>query len=415
MNRRVLALMLPIMVACSDDPTGPGPGIGAWVDVAAGSAHACALGSEGGVLCWGSNGSGQTGQVVGPVLKPARVSSDVGFVEIDAGGDTTCGLTAVGEIHCWGNNALGQFGDESRLNSHQPTRVGGGLAWSDLSVGTYHVCGIDADRRAVCWGGDRWDSVLGYPATKVCNAPAFEPTWPCQDQPLVDLSPEGFDWVEAGLYQTCAGSLGGGAVCWGTNNLGQLGTTTSRECFRNDPLHPSTQPCSRVPIAPDGVAIDHALPGSTHTCGLAGTDVYCWGALMLNFGQLGDGSLDGAAAPVSVAEGGPWRSVYTSHGANIHTFSCGIEEGGSALCWGANRLGQLGSGDPETCGLTDNPCRTTPTPVEGGHVFLDLALGAEFACGLTTDNEIVCWGQNDQGQLGDGTTTPRYEAAPVVF
>ena len=408
-----LVVIVMVVAGCSDDPLGPEARVGEWSQVAVGASHACGLTDAGEVFCWGATGSGQAGQTTGPVTEPSRLESDLVFGEIAAGGDTSCGISREGRLYCWGNNALGQLGDGTRRNAFLPVPVSEELTWEAVSVGTYHVCGIEEGGSLHCWGGDRWDSALGYPAWGECQAPAFEPTWPCQDALAPDLSPGTFEWVEAGLYQTCAGD-GSGAVCWGTNDAGQLGTSTSELCAGNDPLHPSDRPCSRGPAAPDGQALDHIAPGATHSCGIAGDQAYCWGGLVLNFGQVGDGSLAGAAAPVAVASGGPWRSVFPSSEAHIRTFSCGLEEGGAARCWGANRFGQLGSADAPSCGDSSVPCRDTPTPVDGGYVFETLALGAEFACGLAVDGTIVCWGQNSDGQLGDGTLTARHEPRPVA-
>lgn len=179
--------------------------------------------------------------------------------------------------------------------------------------------------------------------------------------------------VEAGLYQTCAGGTGVAAACWGTNDAGQLGAQTTQLCVANDPLHPNDRPCSKAPLVPDGVPLARASPGSTHTCGVDGMGgAFCWGGQILNFGQVGNGTLDGASAPVPVSAGGPYAAVYTSHGPHIRTFSCGLGSDGGALCWGANRWGQLGSGPSPDCGNTNVPCRPDPTPAAGGYSFVSL-------------------------------------------
>ena len=193
-----------------------------------------------------------------------RVETNLSFAAIAGGGDTTCGLTAGGALHCWGLNLLGALGDGSGQNSYLPVPVGGGISWSSVSVGTYHVCGVDTLGEVRCWGGDRWDVVLGRLAGSECPAPLFEPTWPCEAAPNPLLSAGTYDWVEAGLYQTCAGA-GGEAVCWGTNDAGQLGAATSQLCPGNDPLHQSERPCSRAGLAPDGPPLSHVVPGTTHS------------------------------------------------------------------------------------------------------------------------------------------------------
>jgi alpha-tubulin suppressor-like RCC1 family protein len=406
-----VALLLAVCfsLACGD-ATGPEAVPTSWAQVVAGRAHACGLTDHGVVFCWGDTTSGQAGQPWGPVTSPRSVQADVTFTGIAAGGDTTCGVSGQGSLFCWGNNALGQAGDGTRLNSYQPVAVAGGLEWSTVSVGTYHVCGIDTQRRLHCWGGDRWSVALGYPPFNDCTAPRFEPTWPCSDTPIPDFSDGTYDWIEAGLYQTCAGTNGGNAVCWGTNDHGQLGATADRECMSNDPLHIPSVACSPAPLAPEGASLSRIHPGTTHGCGLDTQGlILCWGGLRLNFGQIGNGSFDGSPTPVPVGAGGPYTAVYASHESDVRTFSCGIEQGGGARCWGGNRQGQLGSGQSPPCGPGGLPCRDVPTAVGGNHSFQALALGAEFACGLNTDREILCWGTNAGGQLGDGTQTSRSE------
>ena len=91
--------------------------------------------------------------------------------------------------------------------------------------------------------------------------------------------------------------------------------------------------------------------------------------------------------------------------------SCAIVGGGgvpdgTAFCWGANSSGQLG-----------NPAipwashAAVPMPVSGGHTFAFIAVSDHSSCALAASGEAYCWGDNDAGQLGDGTTTDR--DAPV--
>jgi len=79
--------------------------------------------------------------------------------------------------------------------------------------------------------------------------------------------------------------------------------------------------------------------------------------------------------------------------------TCGLTIMGFAYCWGGNNIGQLGDGTTIT--------RLTPSPVQGGLRFVQLTAGGGFACGLTDTHEAYCWGGNDMGNLGDGTTVQR--------
>lgn len=84
--------------------------------------------------------------------------------------------------------------------------------------------------------------------------------------------------------------------------------------------------------------------------------------------------------------------------------TCGVTTGSLAYCWGRNNAGQLGDGSTTR--------RLRPTAVAGGLKFLMVTAGAEYTCGVTTDNRAFCWGDNAAGQLGDGSTTQRLK--PVV-
>jgi alpha-tubulin suppressor-like RCC1 family protein len=75
------------------------------------------------------------------------------------------------------------------------------------------------------------------------------------------------------------------------------------------------------------------------------------------------------------------------------SFACGLTVSGLAYCWGLNNYGQLGDGTTEN--------RLTPVLVSGGLTFTELSAGIDQVCGVTK-TAAYCWGQNDRGQLGDG-------------
>ena len=91
-------------------------------------------------------------------------------------------------------------------------------------------------------------------------------------------------------------------------------------------------------------------------------------------------------------------------------YTCGVTTDNRAYCWGNNELGQLGNGTstgPETCSVVSIPCSTTPVAVTGGLRFRQISADVFTTCGVTTDYRAYCWGANELGELGDGSTTNR--------
>jgi len=147
--------------------------------------------------------------------------------------------------------------------------------------------------------------------------------------------------------------------------------------------------CGRTSIAASFAA------GGRHTCALDTDDrVRCWGANAS--GQLGDGTRIARLVATDVF-GLPAEIKGLAAGAN-HT--CAIAGTGAAWCWGSNSRGQLGDGSTAD--------RTTPVEVSSlGASAVALAAGAEHTCAALSDGSVRCWGRNDAGQLGDGTTDDR--------
>ena len=143
--------------------------------------------------------------------------------------------------------------------------------------------------------------------------------------------------------------------------------------------------------------------GGVHTCGVTTSGAaFCWGSN--SSGQLG-GSAASQCEPDYYGSGVPCSTTAVAVAGGL-TFAavsartshtCGLTTGGAAYCWGDNVQGQLGNGSTTSSG--------TPVPVAGGLMFGAVSAGDGFTCGLTASGAAYCWGYNGVGELGNGTTT----------
>jgi alpha-tubulin suppressor-like RCC1 family protein len=356
---------------------------GALTELAAGVLHTCSVSLKA-LQCWGANDYGQLGIGAADVLTHPLPLLAQGTLprSIAAGGFNTCDLLTGGGAFCWGENASGQIGDSSQTNRAAPVAVKGGLVFASITSAGPHTCGLLASGAAYCWG-ENFAGQVGD--STVANRSAPVPVAGGLTFSMLSAGGGGF---------TCGLTSGGDAYCWGYNSQGELGIGHSD----TDP-HP-------VPTAVlGGLKFSTISSGSGHVCAIAtpSGDVYCWGGNAL--GQLGDGGNQPAFSPQTVNG----LSGATTVVANLaHT--CVLVGAGDALCWGGGSAnswnkGQLGTGD--------NVDRPFPTPVLGGLQFRSLTAGEMYTCGVTTRGLAYCWGFNNWGQIGVGTTQDVYSPALV--
>jgi alpha-tubulin suppressor-like RCC1 family protein len=119
-----------------------------------GRRHACVLGHDERVACWGENDAGQLGDGSFTAhAAPARVADLEDVVAITAGGDVTCALQREGRVLCWGDNRWGQLGDGTMRDAARPTLVAALPApVAGVATGGGHTCAWSDDGRAWCWG-----------------------------------------------------------------------------------------------------------------------------------------------------------------------------------------------------------------------------------------------------------------------
>jgi alpha-tubulin suppressor-like RCC1 family protein len=138
--------------------------------------------------------------------------------------------------------------------------------------------------------------------------------------------------------------------------------------------------------------------GLEHSCAVAEDgSAYCWGGNTL--GELGDATTTTRTTPASVVGG----TAFASIGAGGR-LTCGVTREGQVYCWGNGRV--LGTAPTDTCTWQDDPfdCRTTPVAVLDDVAYTHVAAGYGHTCAVAEGGTAYCWGENDYGQLGNGTT-----------
>jgi alpha-tubulin suppressor-like RCC1 family protein len=271
-------------VPCSSRPVAV-TGAVRFTSISAGAAHTCGVTSDGAAFCWGNNRAGGLGNATtAGSVTPVAVAGGLAFASIAAGrgnGTTlTCGVTRQGQAYCWGTNAYGQLGIGSRSGpescpasgqdrtwwecSTVPVAVvSTGLAFATVRAGIFHVCGLTTTGTAHCWG------MLGSAA-------------PEATVPVALPAERAYEAIE--LFS--GGGVAG--ICLVANG----GTVYCRSGWESD--------LRALPV-PGSIAFATLSLGSNHTCGVTSQGkAYCWGSNEL--GQLGSGSLSPRSeVPVRVA------------------------------------------------------------------------------------------------------------------
>ncbi len=299
------------------------------------------------------------------------------FVSIKVGGSHSCGLLASGRLKCWGSNSNGQVGiveitDEGRVVANISNV-------SQIDLGSFHTCAVKTDGSAWCWGRNHYGQ-LGVGTTVDRSLPT-----------QVSGFTSGIAQITNQVNVTCALKSDGSAWCWGYNGSGAIGdgTTTNR----------------LVPTQVSGFTSGIAQISSSdnHVCAVK-TDgsAWCWGAN--DFGYLGDGTTINRLIPTQVS--GFSSGVSQISGGSYHT--CAVKTNGSAWCWGYNLMGQLGDGT-----IVD---KLIPTQVIGLTSGISQITGGLYhTCVMKPSGTAWCWGQNSNGQLGDGTVFQRLFPVQVLF
>jgi len=370
---------------------------------------------------------GMSSGCLAPLTTLTPITQQTGQVQtVSAGARHACALLEDGSLKCWG--APGLVGDGTRSLRVSPVDVVGD-GTLEITAGIGHTCALSTRGSVSCWGiNGRGELGLGT------NEPALSPT-------LVASLGESVTHIAAGGSHTCALSDTGHVRCWGVNDQFQLGAGVAAETS------------TPVLVADLANGIRDVSAGAGHTCVAVATgEIHCWGGNA--HGELGIGTA--SSTPVAKPQrvlGLPEPMMMVRSGF-AHT--CAVSAAGEVLCWGQGSAGALGddtsldrvspvavkglpaaavdltAGEDGTCAVLANAetyCwgdnsngqlgdgtrigRSAPVLVEGlrGRA---ISSGRAFACAATSEHRAYCWGRNDEGQLGDGTSATRELAGPVM-
>jgi alpha-tubulin suppressor-like RCC1 family protein len=377
-----------------------------------------------------------------------------------AGTEHVCAFTQNDDVYCWGRNGDAQNNvfwgqavpSTSAYSYNRPTlqpQVSQSTTTLGISFpllggtgGFKHSCVIDNNRKIFCWGDDTQGQLGDGTANSTNSTVAVQ-------------SNLNFQQISGNANYNCA--LSSGEVhCWGQAPGGIFSTQENSPKY-NSAMHPPQQagraydklaaglghvcgledPGATNPTGPiycygenadrqcGQFSIGDVNPaekvgneswyvdvyaGARHTCAVSNessNNVYCWGSD--RFGQLGNGSatMGNQATPQKVvgvtANARARFSAGSAHACALSTSSSGSTE---TVCWGNDSDGQLGDGAPVA--------GESPVNVSGNSDFVNFAIGVGFTCAIEqSSNEVYCWGNNRFGQLGDRTTTGSNVPQPV--
>ena len=348
-------------------------------------------------------------------ITPPKLSRGIRFNQVSAGGfqigdfrGFSVGVASDGNAYAWGDNKYGQLGQNPDKTPTQktpvkvplPDGVASGFTYTQVAAGGAHVLAIGSDQIVYAWGANS-QGQLGNGSKTAQSLP--KPVKGADGQPFKAVQ------VSAGLTDSAAIDTQGRVYTWGSegNNYSTYSTAKPTPTLAKDP-NGSGQGLHAV-----RVSLGWSFVMAMDTDG----NVYTWG--YSNYGQLGNGTITGissttyAADPARVPDPKDTSKAFKAAQISAGGFhALAISQDGTLWAWGWNDYGQLG--------VTRQTNRSMPTqvgsPTDSSQPFQVAQISAGVLHSLAVDQNGTAWGwgNNANGQLGDGTTSKRTTPRPVL-
>lgn len=337
-----------------------------------------------------SNSHGSASATSAPTSLVASVVSSA-----DSGDDHSCAVMSDATVKCWGGNENGQLGDGTHTYSATPVQVvtspGHPLAnVVQVSAGENFTCAVLSDHSVRCWGDNEAGQIGNNTITESDDVLA-----PAQ---VVGIGGSGtlggVSRVSAGGWFTCALLTDGTIDCWGDGVSGQLGNGSSGSSNAiASPVHVYKTGTSGALFG----SVTSLSAGNSHACAVSAGSVYCWG--IDHNGDLGTGATGSESNNPALVAGISATQVSASY-----YDTCALLSAGTVDCWGLNHEGELGQGGamPGTDSSTPVQVYSSGTTPLGG--VSSIGVGGFHVCARLSSGITDCWGNNGDGELGNGTS-----------
>ncbi len=383
-------------------------GLSNVINVGAGYDHSFAIKSDGSLWAWGQNNYGQLGN--GNTSNSAaatKVSNLSGVIDATGGYGFSLALKSDGTVWGWGDNGYGQLGDGSNIQRNIPVQVSPLNNVVAISAGRSHSMALKGDGTVWAWGNN------GYGQLGKGHRYISDEGIPVQVTVLTNVVA-----IAAGEYHSLALKNDGTLWAWGHNGQGQLGNGTGDGYSHPTPIQIANFTSATMVYA-GGI---HGMAAKSNG------SVWVWGNN--RGGQFGDGTnnsastpkaslftfstLDAVARPTLSPDGGAYVTAQkvtvscSTTGATIHYTTNGADPTTSDPVIASGSKISIAKGITR---LKVQAFKTSLTSLSAGPVKLAIyqvgekaITGYSHSLAIKSDSSLWVWGNNDEGQLGNGST-----------